>query len=150
MINNIPESSKWIDITQISFTEIKTQDRTLSKNNNPGLAFYQKNLGPLCLWHFFFKLIHCNMKYWHPYLPFGQHISVSTLVWLVIIKKSLDEQMNKHFNKESLDCNKSLSFQECSLLPFICLKSFASHAWLFPCFVFLLLKVCHCAIPLEN
>ena len=24
------------------------------------------------------------MKYWHPHLPFGQHISVSTLVWLVI------------------------------------------------------------------
>ena len=21
-----------------------------------------------------------NMKYWHPHLPFGQHISVSTLV----------------------------------------------------------------------
>ncbi len=26
---------------------------------------------------FFFKLN--NMKYWHPHLPFGQHISVSTL-----------------------------------------------------------------------
>ena len=28
--------------------EIKTQDRTLSKNNNPALFFYQKNPGPLC------------------------------------------------------------------------------------------------------
>ena len=27
---------------------------------------------------FFFKVN--NMKYWHPHLPFGQHISVSTLV----------------------------------------------------------------------
>jgi hypothetical protein len=26
----------------------------------------------------FFKV--SNLKYWHPYLPFGQHISVSTLV----------------------------------------------------------------------
>jgi hypothetical protein len=43
--------------------EIKTQDRTLSKNNNPGLAFYWKNPGPLCPW-FFFKVN--NMKYWQP------------------------------------------------------------------------------------
>jgi hypothetical protein len=27
---------------------------------------------------YFFKVN--NMKYWHPHLPFGQHISVSTLV----------------------------------------------------------------------
>ena len=39
----------------------KNTDQTLSKNNNPG-----------------FKVN--NMKYWHPNLPFGQHISVSTLV----------------------------------------------------------------------
>jgi hypothetical protein len=26
------------------------------------------------------------MKYWHPHLPFGQHISVSTLVYLTIKK----------------------------------------------------------------
>jgi hypothetical protein len=24
------------------------------------------------------------MKYWHPHLPFGQHISVSTLVIIII------------------------------------------------------------------
>ena len=28
-----------------------------------------------------------NMKYWHPHLPFGQHISVSTLVIIIIISK---------------------------------------------------------------
>ena len=29
--------------------EIKPQDRTLSKNNNPGLVFFiKKNPGPLC------------------------------------------------------------------------------------------------------
>jgi hypothetical protein len=39
----------------------------LSKNNNPGLVF-------------FFKVN--NMKYWHPHLPFGQHISVSTLYYI--------------------------------------------------------------------
>jgi hypothetical protein len=33
--------------------EIKTQYQTLSKNNNPGLVFYQKNPGPLSPWFFF-------------------------------------------------------------------------------------------------
>jgi hypothetical protein len=50
--------------------EIKTQDRTLSKNNNPGLF--------VSMIFFFLKVN--NMKYWHPHLAFGQHISVSTLV----------------------------------------------------------------------
>jgi hypothetical protein len=57
--------------------EIKTQDKTLSKNKNPGLL--KKNPGPLCPWDFFFYKVN-NMKYWHSHLPFGQHISVSTLV----------------------------------------------------------------------
>ena len=38
---------------------------------------------------FFFKVN--NMKYWHPHLPFGQHISVSTLALrqhLLNVKKS--------------------------------------------------------------
>jgi hypothetical protein len=48
------------------------------QNYKPGLAFYWKNPGPLCPWIFVFKVN--NMKYWHPHLPFGQHISVSTLV----------------------------------------------------------------------
>ena len=34
--------------------EIKTQDWTLSKNDNPGLVFIKKNPGPLCPWFFFF------------------------------------------------------------------------------------------------
>jgi hypothetical protein len=43
---------------------------------------------------FFKKLIHCNMKYWHPHLPFGQHISVSTLAWLVIKKAWMNRWTN--------------------------------------------------------
>jgi hypothetical protein len=58
----------------------KTQDQTLSKNNNPGLVFYEKkNPGSLYPWIFFLVKVN-NMEYWHPHLPFGQHISVSTLV----------------------------------------------------------------------
>jgi hypothetical protein len=33
----------------------------------------------LCPWDFFFYKVN-NMKYWHSHLPFGQHISVFTLV----------------------------------------------------------------------
>jgi hypothetical protein len=52
---------------------------TLSKNNNPGLVKVKVN----------------NMKYWHPHLPFGQHISVSTLVYL---KKRLYTCMKWNMN----------------------------------------------------
>ena len=41
--------------------EIKTQDRTLSKNNNPGLVFYlKKSRAPVSM-TFFFKLIIWNI-----------------------------------------------------------------------------------------
>ena len=33
---------------------------------------------------FFLIMLFNNMKYWHPHLPFGQHISVSTLVIYII------------------------------------------------------------------
>jgi hypothetical protein len=50
-----------------------------NQNNNPGLVFYLKKIqDPVSRIFFFFKVN--NMKYWHPHLPFGQHISVSTLV----------------------------------------------------------------------
>jgi hypothetical protein len=58
--------------------EIKSQDRTLSKNNN----LLEKSRIPVSL-NLLFKVN--NMKYWHPHLPFGQHSSVSTLV--IIIKQ---------------------------------------------------------------
>jgi hypothetical protein len=70
--------------------EIKTQDRTLSKNNNPGLVFIKKNPGPLCPWIFFFRVN--NMKYWHPHLPLGQYISVSPLVLLLELITAYFEQ----------------------------------------------------------
>ena len=41
------------------------------------MKIWNKNTG-LCPSIFFFKVN--NMKYWHPHLPLGQHISVSTLV----------------------------------------------------------------------
>ena len=42
--------------------EIKTQDRTLSKNNNPGLVFYlKKSRTPVSMKCLFFKVN--NMKY---------------------------------------------------------------------------------------
>jgi hypothetical protein len=34
--------------------EIKTQDRTLSKNNNPGLVFLFKKIQDPCVHEFFF------------------------------------------------------------------------------------------------
>jgi hypothetical protein len=60
MINNIPESNKWINIAGGKLWwkfEIKTQDRTLSKNNNTGLVFYLKNPGPLCPWNLFLLML---------------------------------------------------------------------------------------------
>ena len=52
-------------------------DLTLSKNNNPGLGYLlKKSRTPVSM--NLFKVN--NMKYWHPHLPFGQHISVSTLI----------------------------------------------------------------------
>ena len=50
------------------------------------LKIWNKNTGPLCPWFFFFLKVN-NMKYWHPHLPFGQYISVSTLVnvWIRIL-----------------------------------------------------------------
>jgi hypothetical protein len=32
----------------------KTQDQTLSKNNNPGLVFYEKKIQDPCIHEFFF------------------------------------------------------------------------------------------------
>ena len=48
------------------------------------MKIWNKNTGPD------FKVN--NMKYWHPHLPFGQHISVSTLALrqLLFIKKNIN------------------------------------------------------------
>jgi hypothetical protein len=43
--------------------------------------------------------------------------------------------MNKHFNKEVYTVIQVFLFKSLFFLPFICLKSFGSHAWLFPCLV---------------
>ena len=57
------------------------------------LVFYVKNPGPHE--YFFFKVN--NMKYWHQHLPFGQHISVSTLVKEKKIRKSKGTTKNRKF-----------------------------------------------------
>jgi hypothetical protein len=53
-------------------------DLIVVETQKPNVFFLLKKIQDPVSMNFFFKVN--NMKYWHPHLPFGQHISVSTLV----------------------------------------------------------------------
>jgi hypothetical protein len=53
--------------------------------------------------NFFFKVN--NMKYWHPHLPLGQHISVSTLVWVY-----KNERQQFFLHRYSIKCTVWIKF----------------------------------------
>jgi hypothetical protein len=98
-------STFWQLILQVTFLCYILRKKLCNPKCNHNMNWYVFRTGVLCFFHLsLVKTIVKSAKYIVVNMP--------SLWKIITVSQGWSAWMNKHFNKESLHCNKSLSFQE--------------------------------------